>query len=162
MKLFDQSYFVNDEFSEIEIEFTVAKSFITERLAALYVRAQDNAAAPARSTIATVIQLIMTATSLLKLDLPKFTGKQSEWDSFQAIFTSMVKDVPIHMPTLKLQHLLRCVEVSKKSVPEYTRLLDTTNECRRGLLNLGEPINQWDRWFVSLTVFKLGETTREA
>ena len=107
--LSEQRYFVNGEFSEIEIEYTVTKSFIRERLAVLHARAQNNAAAPVGGTIAPAIQLITTATSLPKLELPKFTGKQSEWDSFQAIFTSMVKDVPTLTPTLKLQHLLRCM-----------------------------------------------------
>ncbi|CAB0043033.1 unnamed protein product [Trichogramma brassicae] len=46
----------------------------------------------------------------LKLTLPKFSGLQHEWDTFKALFTSMVKDAPTLTPTLKLQHLFACVE----------------------------------------------------
>ena len=49
----------------------------------------------------------------------------------------------------------------KKSVAEFTRLLDTTNECRRGVRALGEPVDHWDRWFVNLIVFNLDVHTRE-
>ncbi|CAB0040755.1 unnamed protein product [Trichogramma brassicae] len=164
---------------------------------------------PAQTGVATpTLQLSTTATSLPKLTLPKFSGLQQEWDTFKALFTSMVKDAPTLTPTLKLQHLFACVEgdtlrtiksievtgdnfevawtalsrryenkrlrislfmkrllymqpATKKSVAEYTRLLDTTNECRRALRSLGEPVDQWDRWFVSIIVFNLDSDTRE-
>ncbi|XP_014238751.1 uncharacterized protein LOC106660330 [Trichogramma pretiosum] len=133
-----------------------------------------------------------TATSLPKLTLPKFSGQQSDWDSFKALFVSMVKDAPTLTPTLKLQHLLACVEgdayctiknievnadnlevawtalsrcyenkrlrisvymkrllympkAVTRSVAEVTRLLETSNECRRGLSALGEPVEHWHR-----------------
>ncbi|CAB0037057.1 unnamed protein product [Trichogramma brassicae] len=206
-ELAEESYFVNDEFSEVENHYAHAKSEIIRRVTALTSRALDGAAS-AQPSATPVLQLSTTSTSLPKLTLPKFGGRQSEWDSFKSLFTSMVKDSPTLTPTLKLQHLMACVEgdalriiknievngdnfevswtalsrryenkrlrisvymkrllympkAVKKSVEEYTRLLDTTNECRRGLRSLGKPVEHWDRWFVSIIVFNLDNQTRE-
>ena len=60
-----------------------------------------------------------------------------------------------------MKRLLHMQTASKKSVSEYTRLLDPTNECRRGLLTQDEPVDQWDRWFVTLVGFNLDAATRE-
>ncbi|KAL7307639.1 hypothetical protein TKK_0000326 [Trichogramma kaykai] len=60
-----------------------------------------------------------------------------------------------------MKRLLYMPKAVKKSVAEITRLLDTSNECRRGLSALGEPVEHWDRWFVSLIVFNLDNNTRE-
>ncbi|CAB0044201.1 unnamed protein product, partial [Trichogramma brassicae] len=60
-----------------------------------------------------------------------------------------------------MKRLLYMPKAAKKSVAEITRLLDTSNECRRGLSALGEPVEHWDRWFVSLIVFNLDNNTRE-
>ncbi|KAL7291717.1 hypothetical protein TKK_0014506 [Trichogramma kaykai] len=205
--LAEDSYFVNDEYSDAENHYTCAKSFIMQRLAAISAQALDGVT-PTPAGAAPVMQLSTTSTSLPKLTLPKFSGQQAEWDSFKSLFTSMVKDSATLTPTLKLQHLLACVEgdarrtiknievngdnfevawtalsrryenkrlrisvymkrllympkATKKSVEEYTRLLDTTNECRRGLSSLGEPVDHWDRWFVSIIVFNLDTHTRE-
>ena len=106
----NESCFINDDFSETEVQYTQAKTFVTEKISALCARAQDNAGLNEHELSANTIQLATASSSLPKLDLPKFRGKQSDWDSFQAIFTSMVKDVLNITPTLKMQHLLHCLE----------------------------------------------------
>ncbi|CAB0040671.1 unnamed protein product [Trichogramma brassicae] len=81
-----------------------------EKLSVWTARALDNIK-PAQTGAATpTVQFSTTATSLPKLTLPKFSGLQHEWDTFKALFTSMVKDAPTLTPTLKLQHLFACVE----------------------------------------------------
>ncbi|KAL7286995.1 hypothetical protein TKK_0018793 [Trichogramma kaykai] len=179
-----ESYFVNDTFSEVENQYTEARAYLMQKITALSARSLDYTV-PASSNTQAVEQISTTATSL---------PKQSDWDSFKALFVSMVKDAPTLKPTLKLQHLLACVEgdalrtiknievnadnlevawtalsrcyenkrlrisvymkrllympkAVKKSVAEITWLLDTSNECRRGLSALGEPVEHRDRWF---------------
>ncbi|KAL7289452.1 hypothetical protein TKK_0016644 [Trichogramma kaykai] len=65
----EESYFVNDEFSEVENHYSHAKSEITRRVTAFTSRALDGAA-PSQSIATPVLQLSTTSTSLPKLTHP--------------------------------------------------------------------------------------------
>ena len=44
------------------------------------------------------------------LDLPKFSGKKSEWESYKGMFVALVHDLPTYHPILKLQYLARSLQ----------------------------------------------------
>ena len=106
-----EQYFTKDIFSEIEVTYVLTKTGLTQRLSTLIGELQatisPGTGAPARSTSMSVST---TASSLPKLQLPKFSGNQTDWDSFKSVFSSMVKDEPTLTPVLKLQHLLAALE----------------------------------------------------
>ena len=105
----DDDYFANDMFTEYETAYSLAKSKLRARIAAHVeqVQAEDQPNLLLREA---PIQVQSTATSLPKLKLPTFAGKQEDWDTFKEVFSSMVKDNLSLTPILKLQHLISCLE----------------------------------------------------
>ena len=105
----DDEYFQQDLFSTYEFHFIQAKAELTTRLAVKIGELESSSQIPPQSAVIPV-HINSTASSLPKLSLPKFSGVQTEWDSFKERFSSMAKDQTALTPVLKLQHLLACLE----------------------------------------------------
>lgn len=66
-------------------------------------------ARPVADTAAAVTSVSHQA-SLEKLKLPRFTGKQRDWEAFKERFESLVLADAAMPPVVKFQHLLNCLE----------------------------------------------------
>ncbi|XP_023317765.1 uncharacterized protein LOC106660331 [Trichogramma pretiosum] len=100
-----ETYFTNDGYGYIEAEYISAKARIRDLLATALPSGGSGEASVGGSEIR-----IEQFSSLPSLALPKFSGKQEEWESFKQRFSSLVRDKE-HIPNIaKLQHLLNAVQ----------------------------------------------------
>ena len=95
----DKDYFKLKQFLDVEENYVQAMASITE-----VTEEPPITTAPPNQT--TSIPLSM----LPKVPLPKFSGKQLEWETFKEMFESRVKNVNTIEPIVKLQHLISCIE----------------------------------------------------
>lgn len=210
-ELADDEYFTADKFSDYENAYVVAKAYLTSKIGDFITDAQGRV--PVSHYQSTAItgqqqELRSSGTSVPFLKRPSFSGRQEDWETFKETFTAMIKNDSSMMPTLKLQHLISCLEgdaarrlsnfrvtganfdvawqalcrrydnhrlrlstqlnsilkcppIGKRSVAEFSRLIDTMAQSIRALKLLNRPVEHWDDWFIQLTVTKLDASTRE-
>ncbi|CAB0029775.1 unnamed protein product [Trichogramma brassicae] len=102
----DLAYVQDDIFSKVEEEYLNASAVIREKIKELSSAERrptpnGNVPPPSQSTL---------QPSLPKIQLPTFSGKQEDWESYKHRFTALVISQPSMSPVTKLQHLLSTLQ----------------------------------------------------
>ena len=80
--------------------FINAKAELTRRIRAIQ---------PEHGARSSTSAALKISSQLPKIPLPTFTGNQTDWETFKAKFSSLVKDTPQYSNTTKLHYLLSCL-----------------------------------------------------
>lgn len=102
-QLKDAPYFKDNQYFDIE-------QCYVETLAELQPLTQTNETVNHQVTLPLNQPPTNSLASLPKVPLPKFSGKQLEWENFKEMFEARVKNVDSIDPVIKLQHLMSCLE----------------------------------------------------
>ena len=106
----EENYFTQDIYSDVECSYIDIKTKLRNALSESLGAVQEFLGAETVSRADLSPRANSTSASLPPLKLPKFSGRQEDWDTFKELFCSLVKDDPLVSPVRKLQHLLTCVE----------------------------------------------------
>ena len=102
----DNPYFTQSMFSKGLALYLEAKSGFKGRINKL---SASQPAIKSQSSPATGQPFASLQASLEKLKLPRFDGKQREWEAFKEKFNSLVRSDPGIPAVIKFQHLLNCL-----------------------------------------------------
>lgn len=113
-ELEDHNYFKESVFSAVEEAFCLASAFVSREVKRLQkidngVNVQDSESVNENNVISIIPGMVQSKNSVPKLSLPKFSGLQSEWESFKNLFASIVVNNANIPAVEKLQHLLNCL-----------------------------------------------------
>lgn len=104
-KLKDHSYFKENIYETTEEAYVQAKAWFREKLAPFQRVTFNDQQGTAASATGSSIQ-----SSLEKLKLPRFSGRQQHWNAFKEKFTALVLEDRTIPVVVKLQHLLNCLD----------------------------------------------------
>lgn len=121
-------FLTKDYFSQIEEMYLNTKCEMTTQLVALVDDLQNTRGLNSGSSSGLSPTINTTSHSLPKLTLPKFGGRQEDWESFKELFCSMVKDSPNLTPVLKRQHLVSCLEGDARRRIDYMSIIGSNFE----------------------------------
>ena len=117
------AYIKDDAFTTTEESYFGMRTQLSDLLAQFYTgeaARKEDRAGPGATSVAPVLKQMQ----LPKLELPKFSGDQLEWEGFRNMFRSLVHDV-IGIPKVqKLQYLMGCLASEAAEVVAGVPLTD--------------------------------------
>ncbi|KAL7290925.1 hypothetical protein TKK_0015652 [Trichogramma kaykai] len=102
------SYVTEDTYAKVEEEYLTTKAVIRENINELTVVPRPNSITPNVSVASPSQQSLLP--SLPKIQLPTFSGKQEDWESFKHRFTALIISQQSMPQVTKLQHLLSSLQ----------------------------------------------------
>ena len=111
----ERSYFRDDQFASTQVKYLQVKARLKERIRTLSAAAaatHRNAGTGSGNLngSAPTINNSSLQASLEKLRLPRFDGKQRDWEAFKEKFSSLIISDQVMSSIIKFQHLFNCLD----------------------------------------------------
>ena len=100
-----EKYFAEAQYETLEEAYANIKGTLLDMIAE-----KSAPALPTSAAVSTPSQLVTTRSSLPKLALPRFSGEQVEWETFNERFSAMVRNDTNLSSVLKLEHHFSCLD----------------------------------------------------
>ena len=113
----DRSYFKENQFASTQVKYLQAKARMKERIRTLSAAALATAnravgigSGNPNGSASTINNNSSLQASLEKLRLPRFDGKQRDWEAFKEKFSSLIISDQMMSSIIKFRHLFNCLD----------------------------------------------------